>query len=152
DSNGTVSMASYDLLNRLSATSVIPAAGVTGTTSETYVYDGLSRLVSAVDNDTAVTLAYDSLSNEVRQTQQITSPPGPARTIARTFDGLGNLLSITYPGGRVINRTYDALHRVASVTEPSPPATLASLKYVGPDRLERLDYGNNTRLDVTYDG
>ncbi len=153
DSNGTVIMASYDLRNRLTARSVLPGAGVVGTTNETYVYDGLSRRVSAQDNDTAVTFAYDSLSNATRETQQLLgSPPAPAQIITRSYDGLGNLLSCTYPGGRVITRTYDALHRLAGVTEPGAPMPLATLKYIGPYRLERMDYGNNTRLDVTYDG
>ncbi|MCI0636951.1 MAG: hypothetical protein L0206_24010, partial [Actinobacteria bacterium] len=57
-------------------------------------------------------------------------------------------------GGRAIARTFDLLDRPTLVRDdpPGPGTTIATYAYVGPERLERRDYGNGTRFLPTYDG
>ncbi|MCX6880062.1 MAG: autotransporter-associated beta strand repeat-containing protein [Verrucomicrobia bacterium] len=150
DANGTVVQASHDLLDRETGRTVTRAAGIEGTTFEEYQYDGLSRVVRAANDDTAVTLAYDSLSKVSTETQQLL-PAGPVRTVTSTHDGVGNRLACTYPSGRVVNTTFDPLKRPLRITMPSSPLTyLASYTYVNRTQIIR-DYGNDTRATANYD-
>ncbi|MHC4498255.1 MAG: RHS repeat-associated core domain-containing protein [Planctomycetota bacterium] len=143
DAIGTVVNSTYDLLNRVTARSITPGSGVSNdTTFENYEYDGLSRLVFAQDNDSNLIFSYDSLSNVTTETLngQITTS---------VYDGLGNKLSCTYPGGRVITCTYDELSRKKSISADGN--SVASYDYIGPARVERLSFGNNTQYDYSYD-
>ena len=150
DANGSQVNTAYDLLNRATARTITRGPGVQGTTSESYEYDGLSRTVQAQNNDSLVTRSYDSLSHVTRETQQVVSSAAPNRSVACTYDGVGNLLSCTYPGGRSVNSTYDALNRKQTISDAL--GTIASYNYFGPGRVERRDYGNGSRAVYTYDG
>jgi YD repeat-containing protein len=108
-------------------------------------WDGLSRLVRADDDDSSVTLAYDSLSNNVRETLA-------GLDVLAAFDGVGNEVGLTYPGGRELLRTFDELDRIASITDASTTGTLAAYSYTGPGRLARRDFGNGTRWELEYSG
>ena len=144
DANGNTATYMFDLLDRLTRKDVVPAAGVSAdTTFEDYAYDGLSRLVRAEDDDSIVTRAYDSLSNLTRETLN-------GQNTDATYDGVGNMLSCTYPGGRVITCTFDELERKATAGDGA--GFSSAYDFIGPGRVERLTYGNNTRCDVTYDG
>ena len=149
DANGNVINTTYDLLNRATAKTIAQGAGVSGTTFENYQYDGLSRTVLAQNDDSRVTRSYDSLSHTVHETQQVVSSGAPVRTVACTYDGVGNTLSCTYPGGRVVNCTYDNLNRQQTNSDLS--GTIAIYKYFGATRVERRDYGNGTRAAYSYD-
>ncbi len=153
DANGSVVTNTYDLLNRLSSRSVLRGPGVLGTTMEAIQYDGGSRVVSAQDDDSRVTLAYDSLSNVMVETLQ-PLPAGSIRTTLASHDSMGNLKSLTYPGGRSIVFSHDGLNRVSLIEEApaGPGADIAAVQYVGPARIERLSYGNGTRYEPQYDG
>src|SRR3990167_540575 len=54
DPNGTVVYLTYDTLDRLTGKAIARGAGVLGTTAEGFTYDGLSRLLSAQDDDSTV--------------------------------------------------------------------------------------------------
>jgi RHS repeat-associated protein len=170
DANLTQVDCQYDLLNRLTAKSVVSfGAGVAGpplaTSFENYEYDGLSRLIRAEDDDSLVirgsafTSGYNSLSRIIRETQEHTNPPSAPQLIAAVYDGEGNQTRLTYPGGRVIVRTYDALDRPFVVRDdpPGPGATLAVHRYLGPYRLQQRDEPNGAaaelvRMTRLYDG
>ncbi len=155
DGNGTVVTWGYDLLNRRTTTSVSLASGIVGTTCETFAYDGLSRIVRAEDNDSVVTQGIDSLSSPTSETigwnttATCTDSAGTAVTI-RVFDGVGNLTSLTYPGGRAVTQTFDVLDRPGTISDGS--GTVATYQYLGPGRVTRRDFGNGTRLNYQYDG
>jgi YD repeat-containing protein len=160
DAVGNVVLCSYDLLDRLASKSITPGPGASAdTTSELYLYDGRSRLIRAQDNDSLVTRGsagasgYDSLSNVLRETQQITAPATPPRTVVAQYDGESNQTRLTHPppGVRVILRTYDVLDRPLVVSD-NPVPIIASYSYIGRLRLERRDYGNGTRYEPSYDG
>jgi YD repeat-containing protein len=136
DPNGTVSLNTYDLNDRLVHRDI-------ATRFETFAYDGCDRLTGETDNDCNGAFAYDSLGNCVGETLN-----GLATT--STYDALGNRLSLTYPGGRSLAYAYDALNRCASITDSGQ--LLASYAYDGPDRVSLITCGNGTRTQIAYDG
>jgi YD repeat-containing protein len=143
DANGTVVANTYDDLDRLIARHIARGPGVLGTTNETYQYDARALMVLGQNEDAIAMFTYDSLSRAMTETLN-------GQTTARVYDGVGNKLSTTYPGTRVVTRTFDPLNRPNSITDQS--GLLASLAYAGPRRLSRIDYGNGTRMDYTYNG
>ncbi|MFQ5502336.1 MAG: DUF6531 domain-containing protein, partial [Phycisphaerae bacterium] len=153
DPNGSIVTNTYDLLDRLSTKAIVPGPGVSNnTTFESYEYDGLSRFVHVEDDDSLVTRSYDSLSSLTRETINGVPPFNPLdnRTTLSVFDGVGNQLTCTYPGGRVVTCTYDELDRKINISDGA--GTIATYDYIGPSRVERREYGNGTRVDDTYDG
>ncbi|MCC6321913.1 MAG: RHS repeat protein, partial [Phycisphaerales bacterium] len=160
DADGTQVDSVFDAHDRRVQNNVTPAPGLApapppptngGVLMETYQYDGLSRLVRATDEDSSVTRGYDSLGHMTRETQQITQPASPVRTVTAVYDGMGNQTRLSYPGGRVITRTHDALDRTATVADAAPAFAVATYSYIGPRRIERRDFGNATRSEYTYD-
>ncbi len=148
DPKANVVTSKYDLLDRLTTNTIVRGSAVLGVTSEIYRFDGRSRVVRAQNNDSLVTRSYDSLSQVLRETQQVL-PGGPVRTVTCVYDGDGNQLSCTYPGGRTINWTYDSLDRKRTGTDVG--GTNAIYSYFGPSRVERRDFGNGTRAVFTHD-
>jgi len=148
DANNNVVSNTVDRLNRVTAKSVNRGPGIQGTTNELYQYDGLSRMVRAEDDDSIVVRRHDSLSNVIYEQQTLTG--SPAQTVTATYDAEGNLLSCTYPGGRLVTTTYDALNRPQVIADTN--GMLATYYYIGRGRVERRDYRNNTRTLYRYDG
>ena len=144
DANQNVATSQYDLLNRITRKDIQVGPGVSAdTTFENYKFDGLSRLVSAEDDDSLVTQRYDSLSRVTGEIQN-------GQAVRSVYDGVGNESQRTYPGGRVISTTYDELERKRTISDAS--GMIASYDYVGPGRVTRRDYGNGTRAEYRYDG
>ncbi len=144
DANGNVVTSQYDLLDRVLRSDISPGPGVSNdTTFEVFEYDGLSRVVSAEDDDSLVVRAYDSLNNTIQEVLN-------GRTTQSAFDGVGNMIECIYPSGRTITTTYDDLERKSTIQDQS--GLIATYDYVGSDRVERREYGNGTRTDYTYDG
>jgi RHS repeat-associated protein len=150
DANGNFVASAYDSLDRLTRRTVVRAPGVLGDTSETYQYDGLSRVVSAEDDDSKVERKYDSLSRVISETiTGVTSG-----TASCSYDGVGNLCSCFYPKGREITRAYDELDRVQAISDQD--GLIATYSYVGLGRVERREYPkpnprNTVRTDYSYD-
>lgn len=145
EASGTVADHSYDLLNRMTHATYTPGPTVPDdTTFDTFTYDGLSRVRSALNDDAAVTFEYDSLGNVLRQIQN-------GYVTTSSYDGVGNKLTCTYPGGRVVAYVYDELNRI-SRTEDGAGHVHGTYDFIGPDRMERMDYENNTAVEYTYDG
>ncbi len=146
DPNNSVQTCTYDLLNRLTGKQIVAGPGVSSdTTAEGFMYDGLSRIVSAVDDDSTVSRSYDSLSNV---TAEILN--GELATFG--FDGVGNQLLGTYPGGRSIFTSYDELDRKKEIRDGVAGPLIAQYDYVGVHRVERRSYANGSQTEFTYDG
>lgn len=142
DARGTTVILTYDDNDRYGGCVVFPGAGVSDdTTSETFEYDGLSRVVRAEDDDSTVTRSYDSLYR-IDETQNGTS-------IVWTPDALGHDITCIYPSGRTLTTTYDALDRKTSILDGG--GTIATWDYIGATRVERLELGNDVRVDYDYD-
>lgn len=169
DANGTVVTTVHDLLDRRTSVDVLRGSGVGGTTAETWQYDGLSRFVradvfvdhipspasSSLQRGSVSTSGYDSLGNVLRESRTIQG--GPVRSRIATFDGESNLTELLYPASAGstlrVRWTYDGLGRPLSVRDATAATVLlATLAYIGPDRLERIDRLNDTRTSVEYDG
>ena len=144
DANGSTVTSTYDLLNRITQKTINPGGGVSNdTTFEIFQYDGLSRLVRAEDDDSVVTQSYDSRSMLVRETLN-------GETTLMSHDGVSNLLSTTYPGGRVVDFTYDTLERKDMISDAG--GLITDYEYIGPGRVEVRQLGNNTESGYEYDG
>jgi RHS repeat-associated protein len=109
DADGNVTRYSYDALNRVTAETNALGA------SRTYRYDAVGNLTGSTDRDgRSSRYTYDPRN---RQTAEVWLGGGGAaiRTIARTYDAAGELLTVTDPD-TAYAYTYDALGRVASVS------------------------------------
>lgn len=145
DANGTAVASTFDALNRLTARAITSGAGVSrATTLEGFAYDGLSQLVQAVNNSATIARQYDSLS-------LMTKDGINGKNATAVWDGVGNLKSLTYPGGRTITRAFDALERAQTIANQGG-STIAAYSFSGPSRVIRRDYGNGTRAAFGYDG
>ena len=144
DPNGNAVAHGYDLLDRMIRKDIVPGPDISAdTTFENYGYDGLSRMVRMEDDDSLLQRAYDSPSRVVSETLN-------GQTTAAIFDGVGNMLTCTYPSGRTVTRTFDELDRPENISDQA--GSIADYDYVGPDRVTRRDYANGSRMDMTYDG
>jgi len=167
DANGSVVATTYDLLDRPTLRSITRATNVMGTTYdvlgstfEEFTYDGLSRVLTAVNDDTRVTRVYDSLSRVLEETVEVATSPGPpivygeAREVSYVYDAAGNITRTNYPGGRIVDATYDALSRIDELEHigpggADPTFTVATFKHVG-GRVARRTHGNDTEVRITY--
>jgi RHS repeat-associated protein len=149
DANGNIVTNRYNLLNRVTNKLVTVGPTVAATTTfERFQYDGLSRLVSASNDVSLVTRSYDSLGHVTREVQAlINSVPA---VVGSMYDGLGNLIQLNYPGGRVVTTAYDELERKKIISDTN--GMIATYYFVGPKRVARRDYGNGTRCDYSHDG
>lgn len=162
DANGSICSYTYDGLNRLTQKNVTRAAGVEGSTQQTFQYDGLSRTTRLTDDnnpgtasdDSTVELRYDSLSLLLTELQN-------GVVVSAQFDGIGRPLQSHYPDGtRVVERSFDALNRIKTIYNQATPAqSIAEYDYIGPGRTLQRTYANGTALSyhdgsaaVGYDG
>ncbi len=142
DPNGTIVTNNYDELNRLSTRSIQKAAGVEGPSSQTFEYDGASRLKKASDDDSVVALTYDFLSNIKTETQN-------GKVVSSKYDSVGNRTEITYPSGRNLVLAYSPINLLEKVEEGGSP--IVNYSYQGPFRTAVSAFGNGTRADFAYD-
>ncbi len=166
DENGSAIATQYDGIDRPIELAIARAAGVSGTTQQLFQYDGLSRLVRAVDNnepgdtgdDAVVTLAYDSLNRRLEEVQN-------GQAISSRWAGDNNRLGLVYPNGREIELTFDQLDRINQISGQrsavSGQPVIAHYDYIGPSRILERTYPNGTRLtylnnertqSIGYDG
>lgn len=143
DANGSIRVAQFDFLNRTIEHMITPGVGVSDdVTFERFEFDGRSRLVAAVDDDSRVERSYDSLSNLTREVLN-------GQTSLMRFDGVRNPVWYRYPSGREIVMTFDPLERRREISDQS--GLLANNFYIGPGRLRKRVYGNETVADMGYD-
>ncbi|MCX6580465.1 MAG: hypothetical protein NT166_09800 [Candidatus Aminicenantes bacterium] len=141
--NGNVVKHYYDGLQRLIKNDITPAEGVDGTTLETFAYDGLSRLSSAVDDDAAIEYGYDPASRKTWGKQM-------GKLIEYTYDKVNNPLSVKYPNSRLIEREFDALSRIKKIREGA--SGIAEMNHIGRSfRLLSKQYGNGDLISYLYD-
>ncbi len=150
DPNGTVVDQTLDDLGRVTARTITRATGVLGPTTETYVWNALSRLVGATDDDSTVSRVFDSLDRLLSETAGGSSPPG-SPTTQFGQDLAGRLTALTYPDSTAISRTHDADGRLDLVQ--SGGSTLVNLDWSGSRIVRRtLGASGTVRGDATFDG
>ena len=73
DENGSVFSNTWDPMSRRTNTTIAPAAGIGGTTAQSFQYNGLAQTTFARDtangNNADVTLVYDSLDRTIEEAQ-----------------------------------------------------------------------------------
>jgi RHS repeat-associated protein len=153
DENGSVLAYTYDAINRCTGCEVAPAPGVAGTTSVSFLYDGLSRPVFVSDNnepgltndDSVITYAYDALSRIIEETQKIGT--SPTKAISASWNADSQRTALIYPNGRAIEFGYDELARLKSVADRNASQSIAVYDYIGAERvLQRSHPINGTRM------
>ena len=154
DANGTFTSSYHDPAGRIVARSVSPAAGVEGTTLQTFQSDGLGRVTYASDNngfgsadDVWDALAYDSLGRILEETQGMNL--GTFSTDTGWF-AQGLRQSITYPSGRQVYLQNDPAERLAYVSDFQSGLS-ASFEYYGLNRVHTCRFGNGARASRLND-
>ncbi len=143
DPNGTVVTSMYDVRNLLASKAIATGTGVVGTTSETYSYDPLGRVISANDSGSGrLDFAYDSQGHLVSET-------GSGTSVGYAYDPDGNLAKIVYPDLREQSYAYDALNRNTTIVFCG--GTIATYAYTGILNTG-VTYGNGKTMTQTFDG
>ncbi len=143
DANGNVSTQLFDAANRLQSRAIALGAGVEGPTSESFNYDGLSRLISAQSGLHTATRSYDSLSRMLSDGQD-------GRAVGYERDDGGNATQLTYPSGAEIVRGFDALDRLQTASLGGQ--SLVAYGFRGPDLIASKQLGNGLSGTMVYDG
>jgi len=140
DANGKIITYGYDAFNRLVNTTY-PGGSIA-----TYTYDKNNNMLSLSYNGNSATFTYDSRNRETSETWTI----GGSQYILRySYDGVGNMVSTTYPDGTNVKYSIDALNRIANVTTSSN--TLATFTYTNSSKIAKIIYGNGVQTSYTYD-
>lgn len=115
--------------------------------------DGVGRLTSVADQSGSTAFVYDALGHVASDTRVISAVSYP---VAYTYDAAGNILTETYPSGRIVTYTRDALGRISGFTTKQNSgssavtvASSASYEPFGP--LTGLTFGNGVAAALTYD-
>ncbi|MDP3940039.1 MAG: MopE-related protein, partial [Deltaproteobacteria bacterium] len=133
------------------------------TQNVTYTYDarsdgplpltyGKGRLVQISDASGTTYFSYDARGNLAGETRV---QDGVTLSLAYTWDENGNLLTMTYPSGRVASYAYDLNDRVTDVAmnyQGTNTSLASGLTYDPLGPLTGLTYGNGLAETRSYDG
>nr|WP_255551558.1 RHS repeat-associated core domain-containing protein [Granulicella sp. dw_53] len=136
DARGVTTTFVYDLLNRLTA-----KTSSDGSVHYEYLYDvsgapnGVGRLShSSNDINAAAARSYDAMGRIIKQQYCIPSDcPSYSSQVNAQYDLAGNLISLTYPDGRVVNQTWDSGGHLSSVTDAIGAQYLTPQSTYNPD-------------------
>jgi RHS repeat-associated protein len=155
DANAATTMRSYDALGRV-LTAI--SSRDSDTQHVTWTYDdataenyGISRLASAMSDDSSTTYHYDRRG---LLREEVFSIEGDPFVQSYGYDADGNRTTLSYPSGRIANYTFDFVGRPMGVTgsmsgSPTPYVTSASYLPFGP--MTSLTFGNGTAETRTFD-
>ncbi len=77
----------------------------------TYTYDANGNVLTVSESGKTISYVNDALNRVVQYTD------GDNNVILYAYDEVGNLASLTYPGGQAVTYTYDAVNRLVTVTD-----------------------------------
>ena len=149
DSKGQILEFVYDDINRLTEKLA------SGQTIVTYRYDSYSdltttnvigRLSQVVDQNATTVFYYDNLGREIKTEKTIDVT---TYTVERTYDALDRLTALTYPDGEIVNYTYTTSGGVKTVIGNQTYVSDTTYTEIG--QMSRVDYGNTTYTDYSYD-
>jgi RHS repeat-associated protein len=152
DSRGVVTAYGYDILGRLTSKSYASDTAE----NVTYGYDngalGIGHLTSMTDTGGSTTFTYNALG---QMTQQQHVVAGATYVTQYSYDAAGQILSITYPSGRIVSYQRDSNGRIAGITTQanagSAAVTLASNGlYLPFGPLESFQYGSGLAYNAVY--
>ena len=123
----------YDDLGRL----------VSNSEGNEYIYDARGNLASATNSLGKVTFGYDALNRLTSTTDMFN------QTVAYEYDKAGNVVKITYPGGKEVLYTYHDDGRLRSVEDWMSGRTLYS--YHPDGRIASITYPNAVTTTYSHD-
>jgi RHS repeat-associated protein len=133
------------------------SGGTVSTPGISYTYDtgtnGIGHLsATAVSGGTTTSYtAFDPMGRVQAHTQQTTT--GHTYTFSYGYDLAGNLVSETYPSGRVIQTSYDGMDRPAAVNgqwQGTSATYVWNTYYNLASNLTQLSFGDNAYRFFTY--
>jgi YD repeat-containing protein len=137
----------YDGLDRVSSVNYSD-----GTLSSSFSYDAVGNLTQASNGN--VVNKYTSYDGDGRvKASSVQVGSGSAYTFSYAYDLAGDLVSETYPSGRVINTTYDIAGRAVTVNGVAAGVTTPYVQqsaYWPHGALWYWQYGNNVWPVETY--
>ncbi|MFH0800260.1 MAG: DUF6531 domain-containing protein [Pseudomonadota bacterium] len=150
DRNGTVLDIEHDAAGRLLSRRASSLTGVIGTHGQSFEYDGLGRIVAAVDfndaddpgDDVVSRFVYDSLSRPVAEAQN-------DRWILREFNGAGLAVATALPSGRRLYLARNPEGKVGAVMDGG--RGIASFEYDGAGNLAGGRFGGGIRFIAERD-
>jgi RHS repeat-associated protein len=144
DENGSVFSNTFDPLGRKTAVGIAPAAGVSGTTAQSFQFDGLSRPTFARDSvgitNADVTNVYDSLNRLLEESQVY---GGNTRNVTNTAFVSMPASGFEFPNNRQLANTYDLLYRRALVQDVTNSVNVAAWQFFGQSRVAEVTLGNS---------
>ncbi len=151
DGRGVVVNYTYDALNRMLTASYPASTGE----NVTYTYDtgtdGLGRLAQITDESGSTSYTYDDRGNV---TQEVRVIDGTTYTTSYSYNLADQVISMTYPSGRVVNidrdtqgRTTEISHTLSGLTE----YLIDNVAYDGRGALSAIQFGNGVYQTMTYD-
>ncbi len=141
DALGQVTTYEQDALNRLTRirTDDPDEADVVIRYDEPGAENGIGRLTTVIDGAGETTFDYTA-SGELKRVERTSN--GDTYSLAYTYDGAGQIETITYPSGRVVTYERDAAGEVATVTTTAPDGTETVLA----SQIEHALFGPITSL------
>lgn len=107
-------------------------------------YDDAHRLTGSSDSLGGITLTRDDAGRVLAVVEG-------SKTIARVFDALGRLTSYTDGDGNTLGYTYDDVGRLTKVTYPGTPLKEVSYAYDAADRLSTVTDWAGRTTTYSYD-
>ncbi|MCX7922713.1 MAG: PA14 domain-containing protein [Clostridia bacterium] len=114
---------------------------LTGTVS--YTYDENGNTLTASDSNGTIIREYDALNRVTKYTD------AKGNVIQYEYDAVGNLVILTYPGGKQVTYSYDAANRMTEVTDWAGRKT--SYEYDANGRLVKTIRPDGTIQSNVYD-
>jgi RHS repeat-associated protein len=109
----------------------------------TYTYDANGNVLTVSDSTGKSTREYDSLNRVIKYTDF------SGNEIGYSYDTVGNLIALTYPGGKIVRYEYDAANRLVKVTDWENMVT--RYQYDKNGRLVKTTRPNGTVLTADFD-
>ncbi|WP_263377690.1 RHS repeat domain-containing protein [Granulicella paludicola] len=172
DARGISTAYSYDALNRLASKTYSDGSPIAA-----FGYDGFNESGTPLNNlglnsqnsvgrmsiqsneqGAGVVYSYDAMGRVVEQYDVVPSTPQMGWIpISATYDLAGDLLSLTYPDGRMISQTLDSAGRLSSVNSTgwsnaptTPLAYLTVSSYDAANHVTGASFGNGVQFNASY--
>lgn len=140
--NGEAVRKEFDVLNRVKKVKEYNANGSLKR-QISYTYDANSNRASMTDNNGTTRYTYDALDRLTSVTDIF------GKTIAYTYDGIGNIKSLKYPHNKTVHYAYDKKEQLSKVTDWLNKTTRYTRNKKG--QIIQVQLGNGTIVEKSYD-